>query len=273
MSLAVFMQVEGLNYYECPNCACIFLQRDVIDLADAGRPIQIYDQAYWQAEMAGAWQRSYGPALARVAEAILYTRIPINRFVDIGTGPGFLLDALSTYLPSSRRKFFGVEAFPPAKRSSHENYVHGGLADAGHLFEAGACIEVAEHLTPMMLASLASDLARASVAGSLYIFNTGLADFVKNEDQGYLDPYRRGHIMSYSFKSLEMIFEPRGFTVRPISGKSWAFTIEYQSNWDKNEDITHRIWRPCPENKAMLHDPVMGSAMYVLGMDTARAYP
>ncbi|HKM68758.1 MAG TPA: hypothetical protein VJX94_01520 [Stellaceae bacterium] len=245
----------------------------MIDLTDAGKPTRIYDEAYWQAEMAEAWQRSYGPALARVAETILYTRIAINRFVDIATGPGFLLDALSTYLPSSRTKFFGVEAFPPAKRSSHEHYIHGGLADAGHLFEAGVCIEVAEHLTPTMLRALASDMARTSVAGSFYIFNTGLVDFVKNEDRGYLDPYRRGHIMSYSLRSLEMIFEPRGFTVRPIRGKSWAFAVEYQSNPDKNEDIMHRIWRPCPENKAMLHDPVMGSVMYALGIDTARAYP
>src|SRR5205085_2232417 len=96
---------------------------------DAGRPIRNYDRAHWDAEFDEFRQRSFGPSLSRVAETLLYARLPVRRFLDIGTGPGFLLDALSVYLPTSRDIFWGIERSPPEKHTSHRNYRIGSVLD------------------------------------------------------------------------------------------------------------------------------------------------
>jgi hypothetical protein len=271
-SANLFRNIEGYDFFNCPECDSIFLQREFIDQIDGGRPTRVYDESYWETERQDAWHRSWGMSLARSAEAMLYARRPIDKFVDIATGPGFLLDSLATYLPASRSKFFGVEAFPPDPHTDHENYIACWLSEVRHKFDAGVCIEVVEHLTPRMLRNLAQDLARTSNEESFYLFNTGLSHFVRAQEPQYLDATRRGHIMSYSLAAIRMIFEPAGFTVREIRGKPWTFTVEYQSSRSGEDEIVDRIWTPCAENKAMLHDPKMGWAMYIMGLDGARAY-
>jgi len=267
----IIRQAEGIDYHLCPHCECIFVQQAILDLVDSGNPVQSR-QEYWRKQIHTLRERSYSSSLARVVEAVLYARIPINTFVDIGTAHGFLLDAVSTYLPRFAGKFFGVEASPPLDRSRNDHYIVGSLADVSHSFEAGVCLEVAQHLTPKMLDTLAADLAQRSVPGSFYLFSTALADYVRREAQDCLELFQKGHLMAYSIKSLEMIFEPHGFTVRPIRGKPWAFTVEYRSDRPKTEDVIDRIWTPCPENKALLNDPMMGGVMYILGIESARAY-
>jgi hypothetical protein len=242
---------------------------------DDGRQICPYDAHYWEAELAAARARAFGSALARVAEAVLYCRIPIERFIDIGTGPGYLLDSLSWVMPSSRALFHGVELFPPepAWRTRHENYTIGSLASFSRPFQCGTCIEVVEHLTPRMLSSMARELAQVSAPGACYIFNTGLTDYVRLEDAGYVDPLRRGHISIWSATALGTVFAPHSFRVHPIPGKSWAVLVEYKYDSAPGScAITDRIWTPCPENRKLLDDPETGSLMYVLGIDTARAY-
>jgi hypothetical protein len=146
------------------------------------------------------------------------------------------------------------------------------LRDLPGKFQAGSCIEVIEHLTPKMAAQLAADLAAISDPEAIYIFNTGMVEFVRTQKPDYLDPYRRGHIVSWSIAALKKVFEPSGFTVFPIRGKQWAFIVEYQSKSSPNTDIRHRIWTPDPKNKEMLFDRISGSVLYVLGVETARAY-
>lgn len=265
--------VDGVAYFECRSCDFIFADPELLKEVDAGNPPRRYNSDYWANEVASARERSFGSSLARSAEALLYCRIPVNRFVDIGTGPGYLLDALSTYLPSHRDRFYGVEKFPPSleERSKHENYLCADLGDVGVKFECGVCIEVIEHLTPKMAENLASAIASVSVPGSLFLFNTGLTDYVRHENPGYLDPYGRGHITCWSTKSAAIVFEKYGFTVRPLRGKAWAFVIEWLPAV-ADVALADRIWSAPPQNTALLSDPAMGDVMYILGRESARAY-
>lgn len=267
--------VQGVPYSECRKCDFIFADAGLLARVDAGEPLRRYDGEYWNNELASAKSRSFGSSLARTAEVLLYCRIPVQKFIDIGTGPGYLLDALSTYLPSHRAKFYGVEKFPPAEeeRTKHDNYLCSDLADVGEVFECGICIEVIEHLTPAMATNLAKAMSKASVSGSLFLFNTGLTDYVRNEDPGYLDPYGRGHITSWSVTSARRIFEPQGFAVHALPGKTWAFLVERVPYPGENKGaIRDRIWTALDQNKALLTDPVMGNVMYILGLESARAY-
>jgi hypothetical protein len=269
-----FRVVDEVSYFECASCEFLFADQRLLDKADSGAALRVYDSSYWEMELASARDRAFGSSLARVAEVILYARRPISRFIDICSGPGYLLDALQLHLPHATERFFGVELYPPPQKfcSTHHNFSAGDLASLPARFQAGVCIEVLEHLTPQMARKLASDLARISDPEALYIFNTGLVSYVKNEDPSYLDPFQRGHITVWSVSAARRIFEPAGFSVIPIAGKTWAFAVEFQGKDSDPEHLLNRIWTPLPENKALLTDPTTGSVMYILGLESARAY-
>lgn len=261
----VFAVVDGVPYGDCFTCGSIAVDAAVIQAVDEGRFPRTYDEAYWEMELAGARERAACGSLARVAEAVLYTSRRVEAFIDIGCGPGMLLDALVRHLPS-KTVFHGVEKFPPPYRTDHPNYHVGDLADLPMRFDAGVCIEVIEHLTPKMAEGLAEALAAKSNEGALYLFNTGLADFVRAEDPSYLDPYNRGHIIAWGHQALCAIFEPRGFKVIPM--RSWSFALEYKSN---NEvPLLERAWDSL--NADLLKDPEMGEVIWLLGRESARLY-
>src|SRR5688572_17647569 len=205
-----FREVGGFGYHECESCEVIFVSPEVLARIDAGESLVDYGASYWKDELVAARQRSWGPALARVAEVFLYGRTPIRKFIDIGSGPGYLLDAIQYQLPSSSDIFFANELFPPEAQycTTNKNYLRGRLVDFDFSFDAGCCIEVIEHLTPGMLRALFADLAARSHANSIYIFNTGLTSYIKKEDIGYLDPVVRGHIMGWSIKALQTLAHP-----------------------------------------------------------------
>ena len=270
IALRLHRVVDGYEYFDCDACDSISIDPVAIAEIDSGTFVRKYDADYWKIERQAAWERSWGSSLARVAETLLYARLPVADFVDIGTGPGYLLDAVSKYLPASSSKFWGVETFAPDEHSSHPNYFSGALGKIKKTFQAGSCLEVLEHLTPKMARNLAAEMAERSSDGALYIFNTGLPPYVRSQDPDYLDPLKRGHIVSYSLQAVEMIFGPAGFSIVPLVGKDWAFLLEYKST--TSIPATDRIWTPVAENKAILHDPEMGNLMYILGLETARAY-
>jgi len=267
-----FATVDGYPYFECSRCNSIFIDPKVLELIDRGEFVRTYDQSYWAAEDESARERSFGAALARVAELFLYARKPITRFIDIASGPGYLLDALSIYLPSSKNLFWGIERFPPPTYTNHPNYRIGLLEDMEDTFDAGTCIEVFEHLTPNMLRDLAVSMARKSRPDSIFLINTGMPPHVRNGNLSYLDPLVRGHIVSYSLKGIECIFKPLGFEVIPLPGKDWAFLLEYLPTKQGAGTAIDRIWTPDPHNRQLLHDREMGNVLYCLGVDTARAY-
>ena len=90
--------VDGFSFFCCKTCDTIFLDPQYLSEFDMGRPLRDYDASYWGNEEGPARSRAYGAALCRVAETLLYARRPVKRFIDLGAGAGYLLDALATYL-------------------------------------------------------------------------------------------------------------------------------------------------------------------------------
>lgn len=259
--------IDDFDYMQCGVCGSLHIASEVIEDIDAGKSIRIYDAAYWQDELRAARERASGAALVRAGEAILYARRSVKRFLDVGTGPGYLLDSLSKQFPGHSDSFYGIELFPPREHSTHPNYRVGEVAELDMVFDAGVCIEVIEHLTPRMLAHLAEGLAKVSTAGSLWLFNTGMPDYVLKEDRGYLDPLHRGHIVSYSLYGIMKIFSPHGFEVKAIPGKSYAFFAEFKPVADM-PDFAQRIYQPLAENKAFLEE---SGLMFQAAFEAARS--
>jgi hypothetical protein len=253
----------------CQSCELLYIGQDWIERIDLGEQIVDYGGQYWENEAAAALDRARGSSLARAAEAILYCRRPIERFIDISAGDGKLLDELTERLPSSAHLFHATEPFPPTVRTQNPNYFAEPLEALEGSFDAGVCIEVIEHLTPAMLSTMVAGLAARSAPDSLFLFNTGLADYTRKEDPNYLDPFGRGHIVSYSWPALRKIFEPHGFTLHRLGDREWAFAAEYKASPYEGV-IEDRIWTA--PNASILKDPSTGSVLFLLGLESARAY-
>lgn len=263
-----FACIDGYDYLQCGACRSLHIACDVLDDIDRGSAPRLYDEDYWREELRSARERASGVSLVRAGEAILYCRRPVTRFLDVGTGPGYLLDELAKQFPTRQDVFHGVELFPPEEHSSHPNYMRGDVGMLDMTFDAGVCIEVIEHLTPRILAELARGLARVSTTGTLWLFNTGMPDYVLNEDRGYLDPLRRGHIVSYSLPGLAHIFEPHGLRVQALPGKSFAFVAEYLPV-TTTADFEYRIYHPLAENASLLQE---SGLLHQAAFESARAY-
>lgn len=269
-----FTVVDGIDYFECGECRSIFV--DPAFLQERRPNDSHYDLTYWEDEIAASRERSFGPSVNRACEVLLYSRIPIKRFVDIGAGPGYLLDALSTLAPNYRSLFYGCELFPPPVqyRTQHENYTVGSLSQLPGKFSAGVCIEVIEHLTPEQLNDLIRQLASVAEDGAVFFFNSAQPPFVKNIDPEYLDPLHRGHIVSYSLKALENMFAAHGFTLIELPARDWCFLVEYNSESQKldADGLLKRIWTAPPENVSLLKDNGFGPLLYTIGIESARCY-
>lgn len=260
--------VDGHGYYTCAECDSIHIQPQVLADMDAGIAlVGEYADEYWQQEKAAALERAEGVALCRAGEAILYCRRPVRRFLDIGAGPGFLLRKLQELIDPAAEIFHGVEKFPPPYASRGPNFHEGGIETLRDSFDAGVCIEVVEHLTPRMLEAMVAGIAAVSSPGSFWLFNTGMPDYVRDEDPHYLDPLRRGHVVSYSLKALTAMFARHGLRVGALPGKSFAFFAEYEAPEDPTFEI--RIYQPLPENTALLQ---RHGLLYHAAFETARSY-
>lgn len=260
--------IDGYTFYACGLCDSLHIDPATLAAIDAGRAqLGEYAGEYWQQERVGALERAEGIALCRAGEAILYCRRPVRRFLDVGAGPGFLLQKLQELLDPGAEIFHGVEKFPPPYANRGANFHEGGIEALSGTFDAGVCIEVVEHLTPRMLDGLAAGLARLSAPGSYWLFNTGMPDYVRNEDPRYLDPATRGHIISYSIKGLSRIFGRHGFEVGALPGKSFAFHAEFRPVEQPSYDA--RIYQALPENTALLQ---RHGLLYHAAFESARSY-
>lgn len=269
-----FKTVDDIKYFECENCNSLFADPEFISKLQSNN--SHYNEIYWKNETVASKERSFGSSVNRVSEVFLYSRIPIKRFIDIGTGPGYLLDALSILLPNYKSLFYGCEVFPPPPqfRTQHKNYKIGTISDLEGKFSAGVCIEVIEHLSPNILKELIKQLAEMSEDKAIYYFNSAQPSFVKNTDPNYLDPFVRGHIISYSLKALKPIFGAYGFTLIELPGRDWCFLAEYNSddNLTGSEGLLTRLWTAVPENISVLKDNGFGPLMYSIGLESARCY-
>lgn len=267
-SSAPFREVDGYPYYSCGVCSSIFIEPEVLLAMDQGSSPREYDEDYWLSEQEAAQQRAHTVGLVRFGEAMLYARREVRKFLDVGAGPGLLLDQFAKWFPDHAEMFHAVEMFPPDERSSHPNYTIGNVSDLQQKFDAGVCIEVVEHLTPRMLDQLVAGLATVSAKDSLWLFNTGMPELVKHEDPGYLDPRRRGHIVSYGFDGLRKLFEPHGFRLSELPGMSFAFIAEYSPSAEPML-MNERFYNPIPANKQLLE---AAGILYSAAFESARSY-
>lgn len=266
--------VDDVPFFRCAGCASLFAHPDFLEAVDRGTTTN-YGDAYWNKELESARERSYGGSIARVAETLRLSRIPVRRFLDIGSGPGYLLDALAALLPSAAGIFHGIELLPPpmAERSTHPNYRIGTVGDLDGLFDGGICVEVIEHLTPGILAVLIGELAARSTPGALYFFNSAQPSFVEQTDPGYLDPKVRGHIVSWSIDGVRTIFAPAGFNVIPLPGRDWAFLAEFgPPRAVPVDELMSWLWAPVPENLALSRNDALGPLFETIGVESARCY-
>ena len=273
--LEKYSKIDGTDFYECNSCKSLHVDPDF--LAGDFLKTKNYGESYWEFECLSSKERSYGSSIARTGEVFLYARKKSNRFIDVGTGPGYLLDSLSTLLPNIKNIFHDVELFPPPKkfRSKHVNYHIGTLNDINLKFDAGTCIEVIEHLAPDQLESLIAQLAKRSNPGALYYFNSAQPSFVKVNDPGYLDPHVRGHIFSYSLDALSPIFTKYGFSLIPMPGRDWGFLVEYAIDINEHFDfhsLMNRVWNALPENVENIKNNLFGNFVYTSAIEASRCY-
>ena len=266
---------DGINYFECRDCGSISVDRAVLHAHST--PERSYNEDYWKSELQSARARSFGSSIIRVAETLLYSRIPVTAFVDIGSGPGYLLDSLATLLPEFSSNIHGIELFPPPEpyRSKHPNYRVGRVSDLQFRVSAGVCVEVIEHLFPETLEQLIVELSNVAEPGAIFFFNSGQPDYVNREDPHYLDPFGRGHIVAYSVEGLKPIFEEHGFRLFRLPGRSWGFLAEFRSQEDHDlsaDELLTRLWTAHPDNIAMLNRNTFGPMLHTMGIESARCY-
>jgi hypothetical protein len=199
--------------------------------------------------------------------------------VEAGGVSGYSEDYWRNELGAARDRCFGPALLRVAETIAYCRVPIRGFIDigagTGWLLDALEVLlpEVIEHLTPATLRALVVQLAAASHPGSLYLFNSGQPDFVEQEDPGYLDPHGRGHVVSYSLAGAATIFEPAGFKVIGLPGRTWAFLAEFKSQWPgDSEALITRLWHPVAENVTMLRSARFGELMRAAALDTARAY-
>jgi Methyltransferase domain len=271
---ALLREVHGVAYFKCLKCGSIFAHPDFMAAVEAGA-VENYRDSYWEHEISAARERSFGAGVVRMAETLRMARIPIRRALDIGTGPGFLLDALAELAPSLAERVHGVELFPPPpeKRSRSPNYHVGSIADLDGTFDAGVCIEVIEHLTPTLLTGMVRQLAGKSRPGALYFFNTAQPSFVETVDPGYLSPHHSGHLVSWSLAGARVIFERAGFNLIALPGRDWAFLAEFGPPRAVGlEMLMDWLWRPVAENMALVQNDRYGALFETVGLESARCY-
>jgi hypothetical protein len=269
----VHTRAGGFEYFSCSGCGILHVENAVLREIDAGMQIVKYSPEYWEMELFAAEERSRSVGVIRLAEAIFLCRRPVQSVIDIGTGTGRLLEQFERLLPNNSKHIWGVELFPPPihQRTESSQYVVGTVSSMSpRIFDAGLCMEVVEHLTPLMVHGMLTEIANRSNEGACYVVNTGLADFVRNEDPGYLDPVKRGHIVAWTVAAFNILGKPLGLTATSLPGRSWAFLLEKTVN---AQDIESRLYAPLIENMQFLADGKQGmSLLSTAAAEAARGY-
>ena len=88
----VYTNIENIDYFNCRSCDFIFIDLEFISKIDNGNSVVEYTENYWNNELKSAKKRAYDDVVGRMTELIYYAKRPIQTMVDIGTGPGYILD-------------------------------------------------------------------------------------------------------------------------------------------------------------------------------------
>jgi hypothetical protein len=268
--IKIYSTLPTGHFNECLNCDYMFFSSFNQKKTETSK-LEAYQDLYWLEEISAAKERAFGISIARASEVFILSSIPIKTFLDIGTGPGYFLDAVNKYLPDSSITFLGVEKFPPGSEFQTKNpgFRTGWLEQfKDESIDGGICIEVIEHLSATEVLQLFNLLYVKSSKGATYIFNTGLTDYVRKEDSDYLDPEIRGHISIWSIRALKILLADTGWTFSPIRNRTWCFMVEKEIEIDV--DLDTRIWRPLSKNIEALCGESNSKLLYLLGRDSLR---
>ena len=257
------------EFLECNKCDFIFyLEKKEDKISNRFR----YNDEYWKVELVSARERAWGISIARAAEVVLLAQRNVAKFLDIGTGAGDFLNAIQHFLPGKDITFIGVEKFPPPKEfcSKNPGFRHGWIdIFKEQEFDAGICIEVLEHLSVKQVDDLFKELYKKSKDNAIYLFNTGLTDYVRDEDLAYLDPISRGHISIWSVKAITLLVAKYGWQIYEIPNRKWAFIAEKSKVRDTN--IISRIWSPLQSNQNSLKGVNNSNLLEILARDGLNA--
>lgn len=106
-------------------------------------------------------REAYRPAYDKVAE-VLCALLPFERAIDIGSGQGFLVDALL----SKGIDVYGIEVssdcleFASPQATERTSIANALWASVNVLFDLVCCVEVAEHIEPHNSPTLVNQLCR-----------------------------------------------------------------------------------------------------------------
>ena len=77
----------------------------------------------------------------------------------------------------------------------------------------------------------------------------------------------------WSIAGARVMFEPAGFNVIALPGRDWAFLAEFGPPRAVGlETLFDWLWRPAPENIALIRDDRFGPLFETLGLESARCY-
>ena len=94
-----------------------------------------------------------------------------------------------------------------------------------------------------------------------------MPSYVRDEDPAYLDPRRRGHIISWSLAGLSPYFEAHGFRVSALPGRSFGFFVEFKPS--ESPEFDARLYHPVPENLLLLQ---RNGLLHQASFEAARSY-
>lgn len=126
---AFHAKVDGYDYAQCGSSMSLYIATDVLADIDNGISTRLYDGAYWNEELCLVCMRARGESLTRVGETLLYCQRPVTRFLDVGTGPGYLLDELARQYPGQPGLFHGAGGtnLPSELHGGRCGHAGGGL--------------------------------------------------------------------------------------------------------------------------------------------------
>ena len=267
--------VDAVAYFRCLKCESVFAHPDFLAAVDAGA-VGNYRDSYWEQELPAARERSFGPGVARMAETLRMARMPVRRALDIGSGPGLLLDALAELVPSLAERVHGVELFPPPPRAAQPspNYHVGSVGDLEGTVRRRR-VHRSDRASHARHARRPAAATRGEIEPGRALFLQLRPAVVCRGGRPRLSGPALAAAMwsSWSIAGARVVFEPAGFNVIALPGRDWAFLAEFGPPRAVGADtLIDWLWRPAPDNIALIRNDRFGPLFETIGLECARCY-